>query len=169
MRYYDFLDANNKEIVEQLKTLMTKYKVEPVGNGYIDCIVMKDTMEEFIKEIGDLGILITYASWWCYVNPNPNESNNTGCPHGMGGPSSIYYEGWFSELQNDFYELDEKIIDKVLLSYDKQLIYFLNMKTLDGIRKMLEKPFRYTPKDYIAGNKCVNPGLWLLVPDKWKR
>ena len=167
MRYYDFLEGNKKAIVKNLEILMTKYKVEPVGNGYIDCIIMKDDLERFVKEIGDIGVLITYASWWCYVGPN--ESNNAGCPHGMGGPSSIYYEGWFSELQNDFYELDKNIIDKVLLSYDKQLIYSLNLNTLDGIRKMLEEPFRYTPNDYIAENKCVNPGLWLLVPDTWKR
>lgn len=167
MRYYDFLEANKEGILEQLETLMSMYKVEPVGDGYIDCIVMKDNLEEFIKNISDLGILITSASWWCYVNPN--ESNDTGCPHGMGGPFSIYYEGWFSELQNDFYELEEKTIDKVILSYDKQLIYSLNMRTLDGIRKMLEEPFKYTPKDYIGENKCVNPGLWLLVPDTWKR
>jgi len=34
---------------------------------------------------------------------------------------------------------------------------------------MLEIPFKYTPNDYIKENKCVNPGLWLIVPDKWKR
>lgn len=168
MKYYDFLELNKKEIVEQLKILMTKYKVQPVGYGYIDCIVMKDKMAQFIEEVSTLGILITYASWWCYVNPN--ESINTCCPHGMGGPHSIYYDGWFSELQNDFYDgLDEKIIEDLLLSYDKQLVYSLNMKTIDGIKKMLEKPFRYTPTDYIEGNKCVTAGLWLLVPKDWKR
>ena len=31
--------------------------------------------------------------------------------------------------------------------------------------EMLEVPFKYTPNDLIAGNKCVHPGLWLLVPD----
>lgn len=146
---------------------MTKYKVEPVGYGYIDCIIMKDKLDEFIKEVSTLGVLIIYASWWCYVDPY--ESNHTGCPHGMGGPESIYYEGWFSELQNDFYELDEKIIDNVVASYDKQMVYALNMKSLDGIKRMLEIPFKYTPYEYIKDNKCVNPGLWLLVPDDWKR
>ncbi|WP_291644532.1 hypothetical protein [Clostridium sp.] len=43
------------------------------------------------------------------------------------------------------------------------------MKTLVGINKIIGKPFRYTPNDYIIENKCVNPGLCLLVPDKWER
>jgi len=167
MKYYDFLVRNHKEVIERLEELLRKYKVEPVGDGYIDCIVMKENLVAFIYEVSDLGILITYASWWCYVNPD--EEIHTGCPHGMGGPRSIYYEGWFSELQNDLYGLEDKTIDKVLLSYDKQLIYTLNMNTLSGIKKILEKPFKYTPNDYIVGNKCVNPGLWLLVPDNWKR
>lgn len=166
MRYFDFLEKNKKSIVQQIEVLLTKYKVEPVGSGYIDCILMKDNLEEFIMEISNLGILAPYASWWCYVDPNESD---TGCPHGMGGPKSVYYDGWFSELQNDLYGLDEKSIGKVLLSYDKQLIYSLNMKVLEGIWKILETPFKYSPIDYIAGNKCVNPGLWLLVPDDWKR
>ncbi len=90
--YYDFLENNKKKIVDQLDKSIAKYKVQPVGNGYIDCIVMKDNLDGFIKEISDLGILISNASWWCYVYPN--ESNNTGCPHGMGGPSlSIMKDG----------------------------------------------------------------------------
>lgn len=162
MKYYDFLEISEKKMVKQLEVLIEKYKVQLVGNGYSECIIMKDNMEVFIKEISNLGILIPYVDWWCYVNPN--ESTHTGCPHGLGGPRSEYYEGWFSELQNDIYELDEAATAKVLLSYDKQLIYSLNMRTLDEIRKMLEIPFRYSPNDYIVDNKCVNPSLYLLIP-----
>lgn len=167
MKYLDFFELNKKDIVKHLEFLMIKYRVEPVGYGYIDCIVMKDKLEEFIKEISNIGVLITTVSWWCYVDPK--ESIHSGCPHGMGGPKSIYYEGWFSELQNPSYDVDEKIIDNILESFDKHWIYTVNMKTLDGIRKMLEKPFRYTSKDFIIGNKCVTPALWMLVPDDWKR
>lgn len=167
MKYNDYLDVNKKEVVEKLEIIFVKNKVEPVGKGYIDCIVMKDNLEQFIKEVSDLGVLISSASWWCYVNPN--EYSNAGCPHGMGGPNSIYYDGWFSELQNDFYEADDELINNVLRHYDQKLIYTLNLVALDGIRRMLEKPFKYTQKDYIRGNRCVNPGLWLLVPDDWER
>lgn len=166
MMYLDYLESNKKELVAQFKRLFSKYKVQPVGKGYIDCIVMKDNLEEFIKEITTLGIMITDVSWWCYVNTTNNESNE--CPHGMGGPTSIYFDGWFSELQNDFFEADGGKVNTILESYDKNSIYSLNTLTIDGIKNMLNKPFKYTPNDYIEGNKCVIPGLWLLVPDDWE-
>lgn len=167
MRYFDYLESKKKEIVVQLETLFTFYKVQPVGNGYIDCIVMKDKLEEFIKEITSLGVLITDVSWWCYVNPSKIESAD--CPHGMGGPISTFYDGSFSELQNDFFEADVEKVNLILNSYNKDSIYSLNIQTIDEIKNMLNKPFRYTPSDFIEGNKCVMPGLWLLVPDDWKR
>lgn len=166
MKYYDFLESNKKEVIEGLEKLMRLYKVEPVGNGFIDCIVMKNKLEEFIIEVSNLGLLVAAASWWCYVNSN--ESEHTGCPHGMGGPCSTYYGGWLSELQNDIYELDEGIIKDILALYNKQSIYTANIKTLNKIKSILEIPFRYTPTEYIDSNKCVNPGLWLLVPNNWK-
>jgi hypothetical protein len=87
----------------------------------------------------------------------------------MGGPKSEYYEGWFSELQNDLYEVDKEKVDSNMNFYDRQSVYSTNMQTIEGIQKMLKEPFRYTPTDYIQGNKCVMPSLWLLVPDAWKR
>jgi hypothetical protein len=167
MRYFDYLESNKKEIVSQLEKMLTKYKVQPVGKGYIDCIVMKENFEDFITEITSLGILITDVSWWCYVNPSNKES--TECPHGMGGPHSGFYEGWFSELQNDFYETDEETVKSIMNSYDKSSIFSINSQTINGIKKMINTPFRYTPTDFIEGNKCVIPGLWLLVPDEWER
>lgn len=113
MKYFDYLESNKKEIVTQLERLLTLYKVQPVGNGYIDCIVIKNNLDEFINEITALGILITDVSWWCYVNPTVKES--TECPHGMGGPESRYYDGWFSELQNDPFEVDEESVNSILI------------------------------------------------------
>jgi hypothetical protein len=167
MKYFDYLNTNKKEIVERLEDLLTRYKVEPVGYGYIDCIIMRDNLEKFIMEVSTLGVLITSVSWWCYVNPN--ESSQNGCPHGMGGPKSDYYEGWFSELQNEMYELDMTEVNSILEAYDKQLIGALNQKVLKRIWQMLEIPFLYTPNDYIPENRCVTPALWLLVPDDWRR
>lgn len=162
MRYFDYLESNKKEIVEQLERIFELYKVEPVGDGYIDCIVLKDNMQMFINEISASGILITDVSWWCYVSPNNNESS--GCPHGMGGPKSKYYDGWFSELQNAFYEVDKDKVESLINSYDSNKVSFLNMQTIEGIQEMLRVPFRYTPTEYIRENKCVMPGIWLLIP-----
>lgn len=166
MTYFDHLESNKKNLVEQLERILTFYNVEPVGSGYIDCIVMRDNLKLFIDEITALGILITDVSWWCYVDP----VNSTGCPHGMGGPKSKYYEGWFSELQNDMYEVDMEKVDSITNYYDKQSVNSTNIQTLENIENILKVPFRYTPTDYIHGNnKCVMPGIWMLVPDDWKR
>jgi|GEM_PF-5176521 len=87
----------------------------------------------------------------------------------MGGPVSEYYNGWFSELQNEPYELEEETVKTLLKSYDRQLIGLINRDTLVKIKNILDTPFRYTPTEYILENKCVMPGLWLLVPDNWIR
>jgi hypothetical protein len=82
---------------------------------------MKDNLVDFINEITSLGILINDVSWWCFVNPTKKDS--TKCPHGMGGPTSEYYEGWSSELQNDLCEADGEKVNSILNSYDKESIY----------------------------------------------
>ena len=165
MTYFEYLNSNKSETQKKLDDLLVKYKVQPVGWGYIDCITMKDNFADFITEISELGIVIDYVSWWCYVNPqNPI---NMGCPHGLGGPVSDYYEGWFSELQSYEFGNDIEIAEKIK-SYNMQKIVELNRKTLIEIRNKLEKPFQYTPTDFIPENKCVTPALWLLVPDDWR-
>ncbi|MWV43378.1 hypothetical protein GRF59_07000 [Paenibacillus sp. HJL G12] len=165
MMYFEYLNTRKKQFVEQLEYSLKSYKVQPVGNGYIDCITMKDNMKLFINEVSTIGILISVVTWWCYVDPSNNLS---GCPHGMGGPISKYYEGWFSELQNEAYEVDEERLSSIIHFYDKQHITLLNQDTMNRIEQILKEPFRYTPSEYIKENKCVIPGLWLLVPDDWK-
>jgi hypothetical protein len=167
MRYYDYLNQNKDNIEESLERLFVNYKVQPVGYGYIDCIVMKNNFEGFVKELSNLGVAIYMSGWWCYVNPS--HPLNNGCPHGMGGPQSEYYEGWFSELQNDYYDIGDNLVDNIKETYDGQLIISINMKVISDIYNLLMSDFRYTPKDFIKENKCVMPGLWLLVPDNWRR
>ncbi|OAB38584.1 hypothetical protein PMSD_06090 [Paenibacillus macquariensis subsp. defensor] len=166
MKYLDYLSSNRITILNQLSISLHNHQVQPVGNGYIDCITMIDNLDLFIEEISDIRILISDVTWWCYVDPSRISS---GCPHGMGGPKSEYYEGWFSELQNEMYETDKELVASIIDEYDKQLITTTNLKTKNDIRILLKEPFRYTPSEFIEGNRCVMPGLWLLVPDDWKR
>ncbi|MDQ0193247.1 hypothetical protein [Paenibacillus wynnii] len=166
MKYFDYLNSMKKEFIDQIDYLLTQYKVQPVGSGYIDCITMKDFLKPFINAVSEIGILVSDVTWWCYVDPS---KSSTGCPHGMGGPLSDYYEGWFSELQNEIYEVDKERITSFLDSYDKQQITLTNQNTINQVEQILKNPFRYTPSDYIDENKCVMPGIWLLVPDDWKR
>ncbi|TVY08346.1 hypothetical protein [Paenibacillus cremeus] len=124
MKYFEYLEANKKNLVEQLERILTLYQVQPVGNGYIDCIVMRDNLKQFIQEITALGVLISDVSWWCYVEP----LNSTGCPHGMGGPKSDYYDGWFSKLQNDLYEADKEKVNSLMNFFDKRLVNSTNSR-----------------------------------------
>lgn len=165
MKYFEHLISNQKDIQNQIEQLLLKHKVQPVGYGYIDCIVMKNDLDSFVSDLSTIGILISDVTWWCYVKPNHNQ----GCPHGMGGPISDYYDGMFSELQNESYELTKEVVASIMERYDRALITRINECTTTKIGELLKVPFRYTPTEYIEENKCVMPALWLLVPDDWRR
>ena len=75
----------------ELDDILQKYHIQPVGNGYIDCICPEDNIISFIDEITAHGIRIIGFTWWCFVS-NGHEL----C--GMGGPQNEYDDGWFSEI-----------------------------------------------------------------------
>jgi len=167
MKYFDKFESDKKHIMEQLKLLFEMYFVESVGWGYIDCIIQKNYLDEFVDSLSKLGVAIDECSWWCYVDPS--SADKTCCPHGMGGPKSIYFDGWYSELQNPMISLQKNMRESLLNSYDEQLIALSNKEVLTSIYRRLETPFNYTPTEVIEKNKCVMPALWLLVPDEWRR
>ncbi len=114
--------------------ILIKYKAQPVGNGYIDCIVKKEYVKGLINELSNANIKITGVSWWCHHTYENDKKYNY--QYGMGGPKSIYFEGWFSEVP---YIFGSNFIDNTgVLNY-----IFIKVK----------------------GNKfysdCLCPGLWL--------
>ena len=120
---------------KQLDELITKYQVQPVGRGYIDCIVSYANVYNFIDELTNLGIRVYGLTWWCHT-----QSKNTDCPHGMGGPKSIYYDGWFSEMNFPLIIFDDN---------ESALKYLQNPNDDDILQ-------------------CFVPALWLDVPNSWK-
>lgn len=76
----------------KLDRLFQDLHVQPVGNGYIDCICPMDHVPDFIRSISDLGIRITKFTWWCYVSEGHE-------PCGMGGPINKFGPGWYSEIE----------------------------------------------------------------------
>ena len=118
-----------------LDGLIEKYKVQPVGCGYIDCIVTFDNVFGFINDLSNANIKITGLTWWCYC-----KKNGFGCPHGMGGPLSRYYEGWFSETVWPIIEFENN---------EQVAAYIKN------------------PGDSEI-SECFVPALWLDVPADWK-
>ncbi len=75
----------------KLDNLIQQYKVQPVGDGYLDCIITEN-ITEFIDELTNLGIKVVNISWWEH-----NTGENVSI-HGHGGLKSTYYSGWFSEM-----------------------------------------------------------------------
>lgn len=81
---------------ELIDALIKKYKVQTVGNGYADCIVAPNDVRSFILDLDKIGVTVAYVDWWCHCTPDNIKKH--GCPHGLGGPKSVYYGDWFSEL-----------------------------------------------------------------------
>lgn len=118
---------------EKLNLLIKKYKVQPVGNGYLDCIVVENAVD-FVNELSNIGVNVTNISLWCHCTEKHKHIYN--CPHGMGGPRSKYYEGWFSEMCH------VPLID--VKGNDMAINYITD--------RIKSEPF-YSP--------CLVPGLWL--------
>ncbi|MCL2568037.1 MAG: hypothetical protein FWE12_01190 [Oscillospiraceae bacterium] len=117
-----------------LDNLMEQYKVQPVGCGYIDCIVSFANVFNFINGLSNINIKVYGLTWWCHC-----KDQNSGCPHGTGGPASKYYSGWFSEMWWSMTEFEN----------NEQVAAYL--KTLDDPSIL----------------NCFVPALWLDVPDDW--
>lgn len=73
------------------RTLIEALKIQPVGTGWIDMICSPDTIDAFIDLCNSNNLSIKGFTWWCYVTDGRE-------PCGMGGPMSVYYDGWFSEI-----------------------------------------------------------------------
>jgi hypothetical protein len=44
----------------------------------------------------DINVAVERVKWWCHYSKN--NKNQFGCPHGMGGSKSDFFDGWFSEM-----------------------------------------------------------------------
>lgn len=119
---------------EKLDKLIKKNKVQPVGDGYIDCIVSYKNVADFIDGLNTLQIKIGGLTWWCHCI----ENRRGGCPHGMDGPKSIYFQGWFSELDTPFVQFSNN---------DEALNYILD-----------------TAPQEEGFFPCFTPALWLDIP-----
>jgi hypothetical protein len=131
----------NEETKNALDRLLIAYKIQPVGWGYIDCITIKENVSAFVNSLTELDIKVTDITWWYYCRIGGNKE--TGCPHGGGGPTSKYFDGWFSEM----YQIP-------------------NVKIKDNI-DIIQYVFNEWPnaKEYLP---CLIPAIWLDAPDNWR-
>ena len=131
---------------EELDNILTQYKAQPVGSGYIDVIVKRENVRPLIEELVGNEVPIELITWWEHVEPNKTRKG-----YGMGGPPSRYYDGWFSE---------------VCFGDDE-----INTTNVEDIMKVIEnKEFVFKDGDKInfQQDESLTPALWLVVPEEWE-
>lgn len=129
------------ETKTKLDKLLVEYKVQPVGWGYIDCITTNDNVSGFVSALTQVGIHVTGITWWCHCAIEGKEES--GCPHGGGGPRSDFFDGWFSEMYQ---------------------IPFVETQNNNEIIPYIFSEWPNT-REYLP---CLIPAFWLDVPDDWR-
>jgi len=157
--YLRRLNDQREHIQACLESLLETYRVQPVGNGFIDLILPRDTAVRLISDLERMSVAIERVTWWCHSTP---ESRLVlGCHHGLGGPRNRNGEGWFSECvyYPDFY-LPEHGVDLDAANVDPaELSERCGHLTRHYLQHVLSSEWFYRP--------CLHPGLWLYVPDDW--
>ena len=134
---------------EKLDKILNDYKVQPVGNGYIDLIVSRELYKQFVRELIENGFIIKSVSWWEWC------SDNDDCKYGLGGPESNFYKGWFAELPID--------VDDIELSD------LTPDNAIDNVINLIDSKRIQYPDEMISFNESnwLTPAIWLDVPDNW--
>lgn len=133
----------------KLDNILEKYRAQPVGHGYIDIIVSRNNYSDFVEEIVKNGYKIVSVSWWehCLDNREPE--------YGLGGPESIFYDGWFAKIPTEVDDIqfpadciEQEKIDAIINLIKTKIISFADE----------EKTFK--------DNQWLTPAIWLDVPDE---
>ncbi len=135
----------------KLDTIIRHYKAQPVGYGYIDIIVSRENYKEFIEEIVKSGYQIDSISWWEYCLDNKEPI------YGLGGPESVFYDGWFAEIPIK--------VDEIQLSAN-----LIEREKIDTIINLIKtKTISFTDeKITFRDNQWLTPAIWLDVPNEWR-
>lgn len=161
MNYLGSLRLNQEGKQKQVEDILERNKAQPVGHGYIDIITDSRYIRNLVFELTQVGIAINGVTWWCHCT---DENRNLyECPHGMGGPQSIHFEGWFSEMGVDYEssDLPDGIYEKLeqgnispaeINSINESILVYTNQFKEDE---------RFSP--------CFVPAIWLHVPKEWRR
>lgn len=164
-QYTSALKLHQKTIQQQLDNLIEQFTGEPVGDGYIDIIIIRERYAEFIHTLTALNLAIECVSWWCHATDEHKAS--LGCPHGFGGPMTRF--GWFSEMSFDFDEIAQEAINCLENSYTPANVKRINEMAAEIIRSKRTGP--YPDGSYLEFQKdcCLTPGFWIYVPSDWRR
>jgi len=128
-----------------LNNILKKNKAQPVGWGYSEIIVKKEYVELFLMEVFSEGFNVISIGWWEYCSTMDKKSKL-----GMGGPKSIYFDGWFSEI--GFVDPADKYTNITGNEIDKVLKFIKNID-FKGIT--------------FENSEILAPSFELDVPDNW--
>jgi hypothetical protein len=161
MNYLESLRSNPKFIQNQIEDLLEKNQAQPVGHGYIDIITDIKYLERLISELTQIGIVIDGVTWWCHCSEKNKYLYE--CPHGMGGPRSVYFEGWYSEMGIDYESFD--IPQSNFEQLENRKVLLSEIKAINETTKRYIEQFTKDERF----SKCFTPAIWLHVPKEWKR
>jgi len=159
--YMQNLQADPKQFQSMIEKLLEKYRVQPVGNGFIDLIIDCAGSLQLIDEFAGQAVAVERVTWWCHCTPQSKLA--WGCPHGMGGPTNEFGEGYFAECTGypDFVLAKQPDRPDELTLHPAAFAGQSAQLTKNYIQNVLPQAAFYTP--------CLHPGLWLQVPADWKR
>lgn len=161
MHYMKQLGANQEYFQRSIKEILKRCKAQPVAGGYIDLILPRFNAVKAIQALAKLPVAVVNLSWWCHVTPE--NKDKYGCPHGYGGPINRFGIGRFCEcdhypifsVENHGVNIKEAMIDATRFA----------SKCSELMCDYLEN--QLTKEEFFS--ECLSPGLWLCVPDDWKR
>jgi hypothetical protein len=135
----------------KLEDILENQKAQPVGHGYIDIIVSRDNYKDFVSDLVTNDFKIKSVSWWEWC------ADKKEAVYGLGGPVSIFYKGWFSEIPIDVDNFNfsagttnENIIKEIIGKIETKTISFSDETVT----------FRES--------NWLTPAIWLNVPDDWR-
>lgn len=144
-----------------IEDLLERYQVVPVGNGYIDLIVMREKAVQLVRDLIHLPVGVSHVTWWCWAPAD--ERDRLGCPHGGGGPRHPFGDYYFGECtQHPWFSVAEQGVNLNANSADpKELAVECAALVCDFVERGVTREPYFT--------ECLQPGLWLHVPDEWRR
>ena len=135
----------------RLDGLLEEFKAQPVGWVYIDIIVSRVNFEVFARALIEGVFSINAISWWEYI---ADTQIPTTC--GMGGPRSMFYEGWFAETCGQIDDIPHVDDPEQALSAVLQVVENKVLGDYDG----KQITFKNTPS--------LTPAFWLGVDESWR-
>ena len=159
--YLQRLLTTPEPIQDAIERILAQFQAVPVGSGYVDLILPCRDAVACIERLAELPVAVHFLTWWCHCTPE--STSRLGCPHGMGGPINPWGDGWFSECIG-YPDVDVTdfglILDQADLSPQNLARSCANIVSTYLTKQFPEASF-FSP--------CLAPGLWLYVPDHWRR